>query len=242
MITQLITETLPLPLATLTDAWREATSLIERGGFVMWPLLVCSLIGLAVALERSIVFARFRARRLAGEAIVDAMLARLQQGQPDEAVELGMTAAAGPVANLLSAGLRTRDFGLSDSLQVAANRLLDALRRGLSILDTIVTLGPLLGILGTVTGIIRSFHLLSASGAQDPAAVTGGIAEALLTTAAGLIVAIIALIPFNFFVAQLRRHARDLEQTIHLSEVAYRQGETRATAPATAEEAARHAP
>ena len=88
MITQLITETLPLPLATLTDAWREATSLIERGGFVMWPLLVCSLIGLAVALERSIVFARFRARRLAGEAIVDAMLARLQQGQPDEAAKL----------------------------------------------------------------------------------------------------------------------------------------------------------
>jgi biopolymer transport protein ExbB len=231
---------LPL-LATMSDTWRAATSVFERGGAVMWPLLACSLLGLSVALERAIVFARFKARSRAGAPTVAALLDKLQQGRPDEALALGASEAAGPVGNLLADGLRTRSFGLSESLQVAANRLLDTLRRGFSVLDTIITLGPLLGILGTVTGIIRSFHLLSTAGIQDPTAVTGGIAEALLTTAAGLIVAIIALLPFNFFVAALRRHARDLEQTIHQCEVAYRQGEDRgATLPGEVSNA--HAP
>lgn len=221
--------------AAMTTAWQAAAALFERGGAVMWPLLLCSLAGLSIALERAIVFARFQRRRRAGEAVVGAMLADLQRGAPDPAIARGAPAEAGPIANLLAEGLRTRAFGLNESLQMAANRLLDELRRGLSLLDTIITLGPLLGILGTVTGIIRSFHLLSASGVQDPTAVTGGIAEALLTTAAGLIVAILSLLPFNFFVSRLKRQARDIEQIIHQTEVAYHQGEARVARPAPAE-------
>ena len=219
------------PLAALGGAWGSASAVFQRGGVVMWPLLACSLLMLTVAIERAIVLARFKARRRAGAATVEAMLARLQQDRPEEAIALGRAAGAGPVAALLADGLRLREFGLGESLQAAAGRLLDTLRRGFALLDTIITLGPMLGILGTVTGIIRSFHLLSASGVRDPAAVTGGIAEALLTTAAGLVVAIGALIPFNCFVSTLRRHARDLEQAIHQCEVACRQGATR-TAPA----------
>jgi len=85
----------------------------------------------------------------------------------------------------------------------------------LTVLDTIITLAPLLGILGTVTGIIRSFHMLSASGAQDPAAVTGGIAEALITTAAGLVISILSLIPFNAAVSIVRRRTRGFDQLVH---------------------------
>lgn len=221
---------LSLPLAA-AGPWQSAAAAFERGGVIMWPLLACSIVAVAVAFERACVFARFVSRVRDGAPGVEAMLARLQQGKPDEAVALGLRAAAGPVGNLLAEGLRTRAFGLEASLQAAANRLLDTLRRGFSLLDTIITLGPLLGILGTVTGIIRSFHLLSTAGIQDPAAVTGGIAEALLTTAAGLIVAIVALLPFNFFVAQLRRQARDIEQIIHQCEVAFRQGGSPAAAP-----------
>jgi biopolymer transport protein ExbB len=230
-----------LPLAVFSDAWGAAAATFQRGGAVMWPLLACSVLGLAVAIERAMVLSRFKARSRAGAPAVEAMLVRLQQGQPEAAIALGLSEAGGPVGQLLAEGLRTRAFGLSESLQAAANRLLDTLRRGFALLDTIITLGPMLGILGTVTGIIRSFHLLSAAGVRDPAAVTGGIAEALLTTAAGLIVAIGALIPFNLFVSILRRHARDIEQTIHQCEIAYRQGEARRV-PLPAPESDSHDP
>ena len=229
------------PLAALGGAWGSAYVIFQRGGVVMWPLLACSLLMLTVAIERAIVLARFKARRRADAATVEAMLARLQQDRPEEAITLGRAAGAGPVAALLAEGLRLREYGLTESLQAAASRLLDTLRRGFSVLDTVITLGPLLGILGTVTGIIRSFHLLSASGVRDPAAVTGGIAEALLTTAAGLIVAIGALIPFNLFVSTLRRHARDLAQAIHQCEMAYRQGAARRAPSAAAEPGAHEA-
>ena len=81
------------------------------------------------------------------------------------------------------------------------------------ILDTVITLSPLLGILGTVSGIITSFDLLGAMGIQDPKAVTGGIAQALITTAAGLTIAIITLIPYNIFVRRTEKLTASLEKT-----------------------------
>ena len=210
--------------SALNNSWQAAAALFERGGFVMWPLVLCSLVAAALAIERAIVFIRFKRRQQHGEEVVNAMLGDLQQGKPEAAIERGAAKGAGPVAFMLAQGLKTRDFGLLDGLRMAANRLLDQLRRGLSLLDTIITLGPLLGILGTVTGIIRSFHLLSEVGVQDPTAVTGGIAEALLTTAAGLTVAILALLPFNYFISRLKRQARYLEQVVHQCDVAYQQG------------------
>ena len=221
--------------------WDGAARIFERGGPIMWPLLVCSILGIAIAVERFIVFARFKRRSLTGAGVVANLLDLLQKGQVEEAVRTGADPGAGPVANLLSEGLGNRSLGLAESLQAAANRLLDSLRRGLSLLDTIITLGPMLGILGTVTGIIRSFDLLSTAGIRDPTAVTGGIAEALLTTAAGLIVAISSLIPFNFFLSRLRHYARDLEQAAHQCEVAYQRGQARGAAPTPSEDSAGHA-
>lgn len=190
----------------------------------MWPLALCSLIAVALSIERAIVFIRFKKRCQQGEGVVGAMLSDLQQGQPEEAIKRGLLENAGPVANVLVEGLQLRDVGLMDSLKMSANRVVDSLRRGLSLLDTIITLGPLLGILGTVTGIISSFNLLSEVGVQDPTAVTGGIAEALLTTAAGLTVAILALLPFNYFVSRLKRYSRQLEQVVHSCDVSYQKG------------------
>ncbi len=217
----------PLPplAALVARSWDVARRAFLRGGVIMWPLLACSLLALTIVIERAIVFARYAARRRDEEDNVARLLAALRQGRCDEAIAIGESPSAGPACRLLAEGLRNREFGLAESLQIAADRRLDALRHGLSVLDTVITLAPLLGILGTVTGIIRSFHLLSAAGAEDPATVTAGIAEALITTAAGLIVAITALVPFNFFLSRLRRHARDLEQTLHRCEGAYRQGQ-----------------
>ncbi|RMG60926.1 MAG: MotA/TolQ/ExbB proton channel family protein, partial [Deltaproteobacteria bacterium] len=98
------------------------------------------------------------------------------------------------------------------AFEVAAQEEIEKMKRGLSVLDTIVTLGPLLGILGTVLGIIESFHLLGAMGIENPRAVTGGIAQALITTAFGLSVAIVSLIPFNIFVSKVERAASEMEK------------------------------
>jgi biopolymer transport protein ExbB len=215
----------PLVLATAAPvgAFAAIQNVFDRGGFAMWLLLICSLVATTITIERLLVFGRNRRATARGAAAVDQVLALTSAGRFDEA-ETQARHGAGMACRILALGLHHRDLGLHDSLEEAANAELDYLRRSLAILDTIITLGPLLGILGTVTGIIRSFHVLGVGDTVDPTVVTGGIAEALLSTAAGLGVAIFALIPFNFFVAKVRQRARTLEHTIHQFEMAYGKG------------------
>jgi biopolymer transport protein ExbB len=185
----------------------------------MWPLLGCSLVSLTITIERAFFWARqkwaFSAERL------ERVLELTEAGLYDEAEALdgmGRDAASG----VLAAGLKHRLHGLTEGMQMEAAARIDAMKQGLSVLDTIVTLAPLLGILGTVLGIIASFELLGSSGIEDPKAVTGGIAQALITTAAGLAVAIVSLIPLNYFVNRTQRETRRLEQLATRFEVACR--------------------
>ena len=95
----------------------------------------------------------------------------------------------------------------------AANQELKRFNRGLAVLDTIITLAPLLGLLGTITGMIRAFGLLGGQELSAPQAITGGIAQALLATAFGLGIAITALIPFNYLNTRLEEARHDLQDT-----------------------------
>ena len=113
-----------------------------------------------------------------------------------------------------------RDKSVSEALLRAANWELKRFNRGLTILDTIITLAPLLGLLGTVTGMIHSFGLLGASELGAPAAITGGIAEALIATAFGLGVAITALIPFNYLNSRLEEARLDIQDAASHIELA----------------------
>jgi biopolymer transport protein ExbB len=194
-------------------------TLFDRGGPIMWPLLGCSLVSLTITIERLLFWwhqkCAFSRNRI--EAILDRVDAKDYDGAANVK---GMGRDA--VSSVLAAGLRHREHGLSEAMQVEAGSRIDAMKQGLSVLDTIVTMAPLLGILGTVLGIIASFDLLGASGIEDPKAVTGGIAQALITTAAGLTVAIVSLIPLNYFVARTQRETRRLEQIATQFEVACR--------------------
>ena len=197
--------------------------LMQKGGMVMWPLLFCSILGLAVVVERLAVFLAFaigeRRARHKIETIYDALIC----GDVDAAVVLGLR--AGPVGRFLALGLKHRECGLAQGLEESGQHVLERLRRGLAVLDTLVTLSPMLGILGTVTGIIASFELLGTSAVgSDPVAISGGIAEALITTAAGLVVSMMALIPFNMFRTQIARWARKLEQAGRHCELACAKG------------------
>ena len=137
------------------------------------------------------------------------------------------TCSRDATAGVLVQGLEHRSHGLSEGLQIAAQDELERMRRGMSFLDTIVTVTPLLGILGTVTGVIGAFESLGGGHVQDPVAVkavTEGIAKALITTAAGLTVAIPTLLVYNGFGSFLRRATVLLEQLGTSLEMADREG------------------
>jgi biopolymer transport protein ExbB len=175
----------------------------------MWPLLACSLAALGVAIERVLFLVAESIRRQ--PSVVDAMLDAVEQQEPDKALELG-NACSDFVAKTLCAALsHRREKSVSSALLRAAERELARYDRGLSTLDTIITLAPLLGLLGTVTGMMGSFNMLGGSELGSPTAITGGIAEALIATAFGLGVAITALIPFNYLNARLEQARREIQ-------------------------------
>jgi biopolymer transport protein ExbB len=139
----------------------------------------------------------------------------VQHGKFDEAIKTGR-ASTDKIARVLTEGLENRDSSLDDALLEAASRELDQYNRGLVVLDTAVTLGPLLGLLGTVVGMIRAFGVVGGGDLADKQAViTGGIAESLLAVSFGLVVAIIAILPLNYFSAKLEQVRRQIEGSMN---------------------------
>ncbi len=178
--------------------------LITKGGFIMWPLIFCSIISITIIIER--LFFWLITSKNQNNAAIDAIFDKTNEGDFDGAIEAGNNEKCA-ICRILISGLKHREYGLEECLSSAASCEIKKMKRGLAILDTIITVSPLLGILGTVSGIISSFDLLGEMGIQDPQSVTGGIAQALITTAAGLTVAIITLIPYNYFVSKVENFA-----------------------------------
>ncbi len=187
----------------------------------MWPLLLCSLLSLTVVLERVIFWWKESGKR--NLKLIEDIFALTEKGDFEAAYALK---AENPdlTARVFMSGLAHRDHGLSEIMTIAAEEGIARMKRGLDVLDTIITLAPLLGILGTVIGIIESFDLLGKSGIENPKAVIGGIAQALITTAAGLTIAIISLIPFNTLTSKIQKTTKGLENDATRFEVAYKKG------------------
>jgi biopolymer transport protein ExbB len=181
--------------------------IIEKGGPIMWPIIVVSVAAVCVIVERAIWWTHTTARRNSRQ--VDRVFDLLQAG--DDKAALAATAGAkDPVIRVLHQGISHPHGAMEGALEAAAGAELRQAGRFLSAMDTIVTLGPLLGLLGTVTGIMGSFTSIgSAELAVEK--VTGGIGEALIATAAGLGIAIVTLIPMNFFHSRLASLQFDLE-------------------------------
>lgn len=170
-----------------------------KGGPIMYPLLACSIISLTFIIERLIFW--WRENRQCNGELVDRILMLADEGDY-EALAGETRGSKDFVVQMLVCGLVHREYSLENALEMAAEEEVKRMRRNMAPLDTIITLAPLLGILGTVTGIINSFHILGQTTIETPQAVTAGIAEALITTAAGLIIAVPTLIAFNYFNAK----------------------------------------
>jgi biopolymer transport protein ExbB len=184
-------------------------SFFIRCGPIMYPLLICSLVSIAIIVERIIFWLEVKRGR--DTLLISEMLQLAEKGHYDKAAQLAR-GSRDYIARVLLEGIVHRNYSLSQALEMGAEEEVKRMRKNLTILDTIITLAPLLGILGTVTGIINSFHLLGAAGIESPRVVTEGIAQALITTATGLAIAIMTLIPYNYFLSRIERTAREIEK------------------------------
>jgi len=194
--------------------WESVAGVMQRGGVAMWPLLALSLVSVTVTVERVWFFVR--QNNPAGVRRVQRLAERLRGGDAAGAkalVDGDATVYGRAGAIMLADGLPCNEAASAEAVESQRARL----ERFLPTLSTIITAAPMLGILGTVIGIITSFEALGGPGggaigaAADPRAVSSGIAEALLSTAAGLTVSLIALFPYNAFRAQVDRSLSRLE-------------------------------
>jgi len=190
-------------------------SYFAKGGPVMWPLLVLSVLAVAVVVWR---WLAIRAATRNAQPLLVALRERLVSHDPMGAVA-ACDAHPGAVSNIVRAGLlrlgRPREE-IEPALQDASAHELMILERGLPVLATVAMIAPLLGFLGTVTGMINSFDALAAVGLNNPAAVASGISEALITTAAGLIIAIPVQMAYNYFVVRVNGSVREMEAAANL--------------------------
>lgn len=182
---------------------------ILRGGVVMYPLLACSIIALIIILER--LFFYYRANRWE-EREIKLFKVYLNQGKLDEAKAVTVHWMS-PVGRMAEAALLrcNQARGVMEAAMESTGKTeLKKFERGLNLLDSIVTASPLMGLLGTVTGIIKAFSALSVVGGNQAAHLSAGIAEALYTTAFGLAIAIPALFFMNFFYSIVEKQAQRL--------------------------------
>jgi len=185
------------------------------GGPVMYPLLACSIISLTVVIERLIFWVIMN--RHSNRHLLDEVMELCESGNW-ETVRLKTAGSRDPIIKILISGILHRRYSMAKAMEASASDEIKRMRRFMNVLDTMITVAPLLGILGTVTGIIQSFNVLGTSGIEHPEVVTAGIAQALITTAAGLAIAILTVFPYNYFNSlvedasiQIEKYATSLE-------------------------------
>lgn len=176
---------------------------LRQGGVVMWPLGLCSLIVLTLAIERAF---RFIAADADGEKMLRDARQLLRQGKKEEA-ETQLRKSKSPAAAVILAAEKvgSNPGKAEEALEATAASERLRLSKNLGFMGTIGNIAPFIGLFGTVVGIMRAFRDIGEVGAAGPAVVASGIAEALVATAAGLFVAVMAVICFNFFTLWLDR-------------------------------------
>lgn len=185
--------------------------LVKSGGWIMLPIILCSVAALAICIERLL---ELNPAKIAPRNTLPQVSRWLQQGQLDES-KLRSLERSSPLGRILAAGLADARYGrevMKESIQEAASHVIHELERYLNALGTIAAITPLLGLLGTVIGMIRVFTEIMLQGTGNAGVLAGGISEALITTASGLSVAIPALMMHRYFVRRVDTIVVELEQ------------------------------
>ncbi len=194
--------------------------IFKNGGPVMYPLLLCSILSLTVILERTFFWIGVGMRR--NQELLDEVLDLCRKGDWEE-IRQKAAGSKNYVIRVLISGILHREYSMIKAMESGAAEEIRRMRRFMGVLDTMITVAPLLGIFGTVLGIIDSFNMLGAGGIEHPQAVTGGIAQALITTASGLAIAIITVFPYNYFNSRIEHAAQIIERYATSFEIVYEQ-------------------
>ena len=224
----MITASLPLAILLTNPDGSPMTSmeLFKHGGPIMWPILVVSFLLITVAIERVLFIVRENRRR--EPELVDKMLEKVEANDIDGAVELGKK-SQDYVARILVYALTHKEHSLGNAFTRASNQELQRFGQGLPTLDTCITAAPLLGLLGTVTGMMGTFASLNTGTgdiASASAKITGGVAEALIATMCGLAIAIMGLLPFNYLNAREAEARHEIEDASNSLEIIINKSES----------------
>ncbi|MDR2354306.1 MAG: MotA/TolQ/ExbB proton channel family protein [Deltaproteobacteria bacterium] len=184
--------------------------LIERGGWVMYPILCCSLVALAIILERSWALRRGKVIPKSLVLSVSDLLARRQFNEAAYLCQDGQNAAARLIRQGLKMTGQSRTI-FKDTMEEAGRRESNFLGSHLELLGVIASISPLLGLLGTVAGMINAFGAVAQAGMGNPGLLAGGIGQALITTAAGLVIAIPAMLIHRLLLSRVESLTTDLE-------------------------------
>ena len=181
--------------------------IFKKGGPIMWPLLMVSILAMGAVFERSIFLIAEQGRR--DTKALDKFFSAIRTGDIKQAMQISAESKFF-VLRTLGYALEHKESSLASALMFAQKQEIKRFRAGIPILDTVITLAPLLGLLGTVTGMMGSFSLIGGE-LSAPGAITGGIAEALIATAFGLGIAITSLVPFNLLNMQVEKARLEIE-------------------------------
>ncbi|KAB2850780.1 MAG: MotA/TolQ/ExbB proton channel family protein, partial [Ignavibacterium sp.] len=182
-----------------------------KGGLIMWPILLSSIIGLAVSIDR---FLMLRKAKINVPAFMVRIRGFIKKKDISGAISYCIEEKS-PVANIVRKGLNKYKYGhdrVKDAIENAGSQEVSKLEKGLSVLASVAGIAPLLGFLGTVTGMIQAFMTIEElAGAANPSDLAGGIWEALITTAFGLIIGIPALALYNYFLGAVKKLVGEME-------------------------------
>lgn len=199
--------------------------LIRAGGWVMWPIIICSVAALAIIGER---FWSLQKKYVSPPELVPQVRQWLERDELDEA-RINLVRDSSPLGRILAAGLINRDHDrdvIKEAVEDTGRHVSPELERYLRTLGTIATISPFLGLLGTVLGMIEMFTGIGSKGVGDPSIVAGGIAQALITTAAGLAVAIPSVMFYRYFRGKAYELLLDMEaEAMKLIEILHNERE-----------------
>jgi biopolymer transport protein ExbB len=193
----------------MSDLWGNL-QFIFKGGFMMVPLLISALFALTVAIDRWIIFGRAYKTK---PGPLHGAFEKLKQGKQAEAEAL-CREQAGPVSAVLAAGIEHLKNPLEEmelAMKNEGESWVPRLEKRIHVIDTVITAAPLMGLLGTITGMMAAFRVLSDKGVNDPGAITGGVSEALIATATGLVIALLCLVAYNYLTARIKEFIYEME-------------------------------
>jgi biopolymer transport protein ExbB len=200
--------------------------LFEAGGPIMWPIILVSFIGITVVIERILFVIRENGNR--EPEVVEKMLENVERRDTEGALAIGKK-SKDYIAKILVYTLSNREYSLSNAFVRASGQELSRFQQGMATLDTVITSAPLLGLLGTVTGMMKTFGALGGGDVGGAAAqITGGVAEALIATACGLLIAIMGLLPYNYLNARAEQAKQEVSDASHALEILMKKAETNA--------------